>query len=51
VAEKILLKNGVVITMDGARRIIQDGAVAIEGPNIVAVERLQKLKKSIRTQP
>jgi 5-methylthioadenosine/S-adenosylhomocysteine deaminase len=45
VTEKILLKNGVVITMDGARRIIQDGAVAIEGPNIVAVGKTSEIEK------
>lgn len=44
-AEKILLKNGIVITMDGARRIIQDGAVAIEGQNIVAVGRTSEIEK------
>jgi len=42
---KILLKNGIVITMDGARRIIQDGAVAIEGQNIVAVGRTSEIEK------
>jgi len=43
--EKILLKNGIVITMDGAKRIIQDGAVAIEGQNIVAVGRTSEIEK------
>jgi len=43
--EKILLKNGIVITMDGAKRIIQDGAVAIEGQNIVDVGRTSEIEK------
>jgi 5-methylthioadenosine/S-adenosylhomocysteine deaminase len=43
--EKILLKNGIVITMDGSKRIIQDGAVAIEGQNIVAVGRTSEIEK------
>jgi cytosine/adenosine deaminase-related metal-dependent hydrolase len=32
-----ILKNGVVITMDPERRIIADGAVAVQGERIVAV--------------
>lgn len=33
----ILITNGVVVTMDGKRRVIEDGAVAIEKDRIVAV--------------
>lgn len=33
----LLIKNGIVITMDPKRRIIEDGAVAVEGDRIVAV--------------
>jgi len=33
----ILITNGIVVTMDPARRVIEDGAVAIEGDRIVAV--------------
>ena len=33
----ILITNGVVVTMDAERRVIQDGAVAIEKDRIVAV--------------
>ncbi len=33
----ILITNGIVVTMDGKRRVIEDGAVAIEKDRIVAV--------------
>ena len=33
----ILITGGVVITMDPERRVIEDGAVAIDGSRIVAV--------------
>jgi len=33
----ILITNGTVITMDGQRRVLEKGAVAIEGARIVAV--------------
>jgi 5-methylthioadenosine/S-adenosylhomocysteine deaminase len=33
----ILIQHGVVVTMDGTRRVIEDGAVAIKGDRIVAV--------------
>ena len=36
-AYDILIKNGILITMDPERRVIEDGAVAIEGERIVAV--------------
>jgi 5-methylthioadenosine/S-adenosylhomocysteine deaminase len=35
----LLIKNGAVITMDGERRLIEDGDVAIDGGKIVAVGR------------
>jgi cytosine/adenosine deaminase-related metal-dependent hydrolase len=34
----ILIEHGTVITLDGQRRIIEDGAVAIRGDRIVAVD-------------
>jgi 5-methylthioadenosine/S-adenosylhomocysteine deaminase len=33
----IIIINGIVVTMDGKRRVIEDGAVAITGDRIVAV--------------
>lgn len=40
---RILVRNGLIITMDNSRRIITDGAVAIEGSKIVAVDKSSKL--------
>jgi len=39
----ILIKNGLVITMDEDRRIIKDGAVAIEKDRIVALGKTEEL--------
>jgi hypothetical protein len=36
-AADILITGGTIITMDSARRVIDDGAVAIVGDRIVAV--------------
>ncbi len=33
----ILIKNGIVITVDPERRVIHDGAIAIEKDRIVAI--------------
>jgi cytosine/adenosine deaminase-related metal-dependent hydrolase len=33
----LIVKNGLVVTMDPTRRVIRDGAVAVEGSRIVAV--------------
>lgn len=41
---KILIKNGTVITMDPRRRILKDGAVAIENDRIVEVGKAGALK-------
>ncbi|HTM06772.1 MAG TPA: amidohydrolase [Verrucomicrobiae bacterium] len=41
---RILIKNGTVITMDPRRRIIRDGAVAIENDRIVDVGKAEALK-------
>lgn len=39
----VIIKHGTVITVDGRRRIIDDGAVAIEGPRIAAVGKTSEL--------
>lgn len=41
----ILIKNGVVIAIDPARRIISNGAVAITGDRIVAVGETEEVEK------
>ena len=37
-AVSLIITNGIVITVDGNRRILNPGAVAIDGANIVAVD-------------
>jgi 5-methylthioadenosine/S-adenosylhomocysteine deaminase len=42
--ERTLLKGGVVVTMDSARRVIRDGAVGFEGDTIVFVGKSEDAK-------
>jgi cytosine/adenosine deaminase-related metal-dependent hydrolase len=44
----IVLSGGTVVTMDGRRRILSDGAVAIEGNKIIAVGKTGDIKKEHR---
>lgn len=44
-ADKIILKNGVVITMDDERKIYDDGMVVIEGDKIIDVGNTSDLEK------
>ena len=37
--EKILIKNGIILTMDPSQRIIENGAIAIEDNKIVALAK------------
>ena len=52
----LIVTGGTVVTMDGARRVLSPGAVAIEGPTIVAVDtpeqiaRQYKAKDTIRAE-
>lgn len=46
----LLIVGGTVITMDSARRIIDDGAVAIAGDRIVAVGTTQELRGRFRAR-
>ena len=39
----ILIINGIVVTMDGKRRVIEDGAVAITGDRIMAVGTTEQI--------
>jgi len=43
-SERTLLKGGVVVTMDSARRVIRDGAVGFEGETIVFVGKAEDAK-------
>lgn len=46
----LLIKNGLLITMDGRRRIIKDGAVAVQGGSIVAVGKSESLTGKYRAR-
>jgi 5-methylthioadenosine/S-adenosylhomocysteine deaminase len=43
--EKILIKNGIILTMDPSQRIIENGAIAIEDNKIVAVGETEDVEK------
>jgi 5-methylthioadenosine/S-adenosylhomocysteine deaminase len=40
----LLVRGGTIITMDGARRVIEDGAVAVSDGRIVAIGRSAKIE-------
>jgi 5-methylthioadenosine/S-adenosylhomocysteine deaminase len=44
----LVVTNGTVVTMDGGSRIIQNGGVAIDGSDIVAVETSDALRRQFR---
>jgi cytosine/adenosine deaminase-related metal-dependent hydrolase len=44
---EILIEHGKVVTMDRRHRIIDDGAVAIEGDSIVAVGRTEDVRDAV----
>src|SRR5690242_8273415 len=44
----LLITNGIVVTVDGGRRIIQNGGVAIDGSDIVAVDTSDALRRQFR---
>jgi 5-methylthioadenosine/S-adenosylhomocysteine deaminase len=44
----LLITNGVVVTMDGEGRVLQDGAIAVDGTDIVAVGATADLGRRFR---
>jgi 5-methylthioadenosine/S-adenosylhomocysteine deaminase len=44
----LVLTNGIVVTVDSDRRVIQHGAVAIDGRNIVAVDTAERIAAAYR---
>jgi 5-methylthioadenosine/S-adenosylhomocysteine deaminase len=46
----LVITGGTVVTMDPARRVIQEGAVAIDGSNIVGVDTADAIRRQFRGQ-
>jgi 5-methylthioadenosine/S-adenosylhomocysteine deaminase len=44
----LLIEGGSVMTMDASRRIIRDGAIAVDGDRIVAVDKRETLRGRFR---
>ncbi len=44
----LVVVNGLVVTMDGGRRILERGAVAIDGADIVAVDTDEAVRRQFR---
>src|SRR3982751_6203379 len=44
----LVITNGVVVTMDGTSRVIPNGAVAVDGPAIVAVGSADTIAQQFR---
>ncbi|MFH0850523.1 MAG: hypothetical protein V1924_06250 [Candidatus Bathyarchaeota archaeon] len=47
----VLIKNGIIVTMDPTRRVIMDGAVAVDKDRIIDIGSLHELEKSHSTDP
>lgn len=46
----VLIVGGTVVTMDGEKRVIEDGAVAIRGDKIVAVGKTRDISREYRAR-
>ena len=46
----IIVKNGVIVTVDTNRRIVMNGAVAISGSRIAAVGKTAEIEASFRAK-
>ena len=44
----LIVKNGIVVTMDRDRRVLQNGAVAVDGSDIVAVDETPTIEEQFR---
>ena len=44
----LLITNGIIVTMDSAGRVIANGAVAVDGSDIVAVDTLDEIQRQFR---
>ena len=45
---RLVVTNGIVVTVDGASRIITPGAIAIDGADIVAVDTADNIRRQFR---
>jgi 5-methylthioadenosine/S-adenosylhomocysteine deaminase len=45
----LIVHNGTVVTMDGTRRVIENGAVAVDGSDIVAVDTDAAIRKQFQS--
>jgi 5-methylthioadenosine/S-adenosylhomocysteine deaminase len=45
----LIVANGTIVTMDGSRRVIQGGSVAIDGADIVAVDAADAIERGFRS--
>ena len=48
-AVSLLITNGTVVTVDGTGRVIQNGAVAVDGTDIVAVGAAEAVRQQFRS--
>lgn len=46
----LIVTNGTIVTMDGTGRVIADGAVAVDGPDIVAVDTADAIQQRYRSR-
>ena len=46
----LLISGATLITMDGARRVIEDGALAIAGDRIVAVGKREEMARTVQAK-
>src|ERR1041384_4940457 len=44
----LVIANGIVVTVDGASRVITPGSVAIDGTDIVAVDTAENIRRQFR---
>jgi 5-methylthioadenosine/S-adenosylhomocysteine deaminase len=44
----LVITNGIVVTVDGSRRIVNPGAVAIDGPDIVGIDSPEAIHAQFR---
>ena len=46
----LIIANGIVVTVDGSRRILNPGSVAINGTDIVAIDTPERIAASFKTR-